>query len=765
VLPPKPPEPVHYEFSMLKSDKAKSVVEVLLKSVSRHREAGESLARAFSKALKDFARQAHEILSAVSNGRPVIPDEDRQMNGGCTLVLEAERATKAMVEGGALRVAQDFILCIEAFGISRRRPAAEQDWLCRCIKCIIEAGLKAAPEAERQKWKDVSAARVRHEAAELYSSVDVRAWPHVLELTGADHLAIDPEAFKTQLRLQLCTADNQKEWLDGLRQAADLIKDLRQARTFTAREIREIFNDHHTFEWAARKALLVTVLRSAPRLLVQEVLRQIDGDDVDISERDDEELYLVRELIKALQEDIRNCKHAFFKMKSEWLSARWSGVVFHEELSPDQVCDHIEKEDNYEEHLKVAVNRCLRTNRKFEAARMLARPASRHTKVYDSNRNDKQLSYLISLYQDLEPAQDHFGPVEEQALALPFPQQEVLVVADAGEDLAELERLFLEGEAPVAVGIWWFWRCFDPKLDFWPRASCIAIASKDKAVIVDFLKLEAKGEMSERRGKEAVCRILQAPYILKVVHDLDNRSLQVLQRGLLPHEDLVADESSGWPCVTPVVDLAVVAAFVRRTRPSAPSASKLSGLTFDYLRLELCLAEALGNFEQRPMRASQMHYALTLAWCPLMILRVLCSYRVVEQSQVMAMALRVGMPGSPDQWDETLRRMHFAKEVASPNDNSEDVMAWMNSIPGDYAANVWDNAEWREKLPKPDPTFPLQRTLRENLILAQLQLPRDAVQAAESGLASAVDEGAISQDLFGIYQAYHAHLRLRQGAA
>merc|ERR1719245_2527509 len=124
-------------------------------------------------------------------------------------------------------------------------------------------------------------------------------------------------------------------------------------------------------------------------------------------ERDDEEITLVRELIQRLREDIRCCKHAFFKM----------------EISPEQVCDHIEDEDNYEELLRTAVNKCISTDRKFEAAKMLARKTSRTTRVYETNKNNKQLAYLVSLYSEMEPPEDQFGPVEEACLVLPQPHR------------------------------------------------------------------------------------------------------------------------------------------------------------------------------------------------------------------------------------------------------------------------------------------------------------------------------------------------------
>merc|ERR550525_2147290 len=99
-------------------------------------------------------------------------------------------------------------------------------------------------------------------------------------------------------------------------------------------------------------------------------------------------------------------------------------------------------------------------------------------------------------------------------------------------------------------------------------------------------------------------------------------------------------------------------AYLRRTsvNSSRNSNNKLSGLPFDFLRLELCLAEALSNFERRPLRETQLHYALTLAWCPLMIMHVLLAYNVVHMEDALKMVLRIGLPGAPAEWDRTLRR-------------------------------------------------------------------------------------------------------------
>lgn len=749
---PLPEPPMAYDFAFLRTEAAQGVVGLLL-APSRAGGPGETFAAKFSRALDRFAVEAYKILT-----QPVIPEDERQ-----TLVREAERAMQTLVESGRLNVVTDFTFCLEAFGVSRGRQPSEQQWLSLCLTHVLRAGLAAAPAADAARWRETARARMQHESAELYSIVDVRAWPAILELAGADHGAIDAEAFRAQVRLQLCMDANTRAWYEGLRQAASLIAELRQAASFGADELRELFNDRTHFERQHRCALLSTVLRNAPRALTQEVLRKIDDGDVDISERDDQEIILVRDLIQSLNEDIRCCKHAFFKMKSDWIAGRRSGVVLGEELSPEQVCDHIEHEDNHEELLRVAVNTCLRSNRKFEAARMLARPASKGTRVFETNRNDKQLAYLVSLYQDLEKPSDGFGPVEESCLVLPHPADELLYVDDRGEPLSRLERETLEGERTLAIGVWWFWRCFDTKLDLWPRASFIAIAYEQTLAIVDFQRLELASELAEAQGKDVVRRILEAPQLLKVVHDLDRTALQVLQRALVPHEQLVGDDAPPWPSIAPVVDLCLVTAFIRRVSPSASTVSKLSAITFDFLRLELCLAEALSNFEQRPLRLTQQHYALTLAWCPLMILRALCAHQVITQSELQALTLRVGLAGAPVQWDDMVRHLPLRAEQAHVEAEVGGILGeTMTFLKGPVERNLWEDAEWRQSLPNPDRSFDLSAHVRQHL--APLVLPPQAASCADRSVASLFDAAVASSGLRSLFQAYHAHQRSQAGS-
>lgn len=725
-----------YEFETLRSEAAQKVV-MLLFSASGQPSRDSRAAKVLSN-LKAFTTQAYRLLTTQQSG---ISENERQM-----LTHEARLAMQAMVRKNALCISTDCILCLEAFEICRGRPGPEQSWLGNCIANVLQGAAAIIPDQERFRWQADLQRRIQNEP-ELYANLDVRSWPCILSLAGATEEILDAEAFKRQIRLQLCIAHDYTRY-EGLLVAAKLIAELRQAANFGAESIGDIFNDRH-FDSSSREKLLAAVLQGAPRSVIQEVLRKIDGDDVDVAERNDEEIILVRALLQKLNEDIRCCKHAYFRMKNDWIAGRWGGVVSGEELSPEQICDHIEDEDNHNEHLKAAVNKCLKLNRKFEAARMLARPASKDTSVFESNRNDKQLAYLVSLYNDLEPPDDVFGPVEEGCLALPVATESgnIMYIDDAGGPLMQLTADLLDNRQPTVVGVWWCWRCFDHKLDLWPKASFVSLAYNGKLAIVDFMGLERRGAVTESQGKGALCDILTAPHLLKVTHDLDSRSLKVLQRALVP---LVNDGDSPPedPGISPLLDLTIVAAFVRRTRPGMLSISKLSGLTFDYLRLELCLAEALSNFERRPLRQSQRHYALALAWSPVMVLRVLCAYEVVTLSQVTSMCL--GFADAPERWDEILRKEALSSDPAAER---EYEYGEQSGLAGAYGENLWDDSDWVAGLTRPDQSFDISASLRRSL--GTMVLPPEHAQSAKAALSVLFDRGTASQHLVALYEAFH----------
>lgn len=711
------------------------------------------MATRLGKALRSFVQKAYEVLTAAPNGVPLLPQQEREL-----FVGEADGAMRALMTSGRVRVESDLIFCLEAFGASKGRPTVEQDWISRCLVRVLAAGLSVGEAAAVETCKEAMRSRIRGETGELYSCIDVRAWPNILGLLdGAARELLDPASFRQQVSYQLCMARG-REWYAGLLQAAKLLSELRMADCFDAHELCEVFNNKIHFDRRQRQDLLFQVLQRAPRDLTMDVLRIIDGDDLDIEERDDQELDLVRALVRDLKEDIRCCKHLFFKMKSDWL-VNWarhymgSGVVYNQELTPDQICDHIEDEDNHEEFLKLAVKEYVKADRKSEAARMLARTKSRVTRCFDNNRNDKELSYYVSVYEDVQPLVDLFGPVEDD-LALPGSGGDVLYVADAGPGLAQLEQETLGRGAPMALGVWWLWRCFDPRLDLWPRASIMVLAYEGRLAIVDFMQLESSTEATEVRGKDLVRRIMEAPHLLKVVHGLATPAIQALQRAAVPRSELAADEAPIMPRLSPVVDVALVMAYVRKSRQGDPL--KLTGLTFAYLRMELCVAECLSNFERRPLRLSQQHYALTLAWCPLMILRAHCAYGVVSHSQVAQFLLQTGIPGPP--CEDMLQRVSFEDQRRAPQAPAEaepETPSDMNAVSGGYAENLWSRAEWVEALPRPDPQARVGAFLQPHV--GRLLLPAEAAAQAQPSLESLFDRDVARRELEALYQAYHAH--------
>jgi len=726
------------------------IVSPLVAATSAY-QAGESRARRFGRALEEFVKQAYQAYMFVTpQGRSVISDDDKKK-----LLPEAEEAMRFLVRTKHLNVAEDLVFSLEAFGASRHKPWHEHDYLCQCLRYVLSAALSAAAPAERQQWCRQVEGRLQSEAGELYSNVDVRAWPMILSLAQLDHGVLQGRVLADQICYQLCLSAELHEWQAGLSQAAALIRNLHQAQYFEADKIREIFNDKVHFSARQRRKFMVDILSEAPRSLVEEVLQGIDEQDTDLAETfDDPEMALLKDLIRDLDVDIHCCKNAYFSMQREWLRERHTGVTNIRKLTPAQICDHIESDPNHEELLKVAVKNLLSQNRKFEAAQMLARPESHLSRVAETNKNDKQLTYLIGLFKEMQALPDQFGPIEEDALVLGRRSEELLYVEDVGGQLNRLEADLLDSSKADTIGIWWTWRCLDPKLHLRPRAEFIAIAYSTSLAIVDFKYLEQNGEQAEERGKDVVRRILIADHLLKVTHDLDRRALAALQRALVMTNEFYEEKEPVLSGISPVIDLTMAVAFTRRVLPGAPTMTVLSKLTYDYLRLELCLAEALSNFERRPLRLSQLHYALTLAWTPLTILRVLCAYNLLDRSHIMAMSLRLGFAGSDVPWDDAMRSTQLSHEIVRPNIVicSEGQLEQFD-IPGAYAENLWDDQEWvNNDVPRPDYDFPLAETIKNKPNLGPLVVqPSPALVAAFHALQ---DPHAAHRELSDLYTAH-----------
>lgn len=388
-------------------------------------------------------------------------------------------------------------------------------------------------------------------------------------------------------------------------------------------------------------------------------------------------------------------------------------------MTPDQICEHIEgdgqEEDNYELLLKDAVNYLHKENRTFEAAKMLARPKGQNSRVRESLRNDQQIYYLANLYKAVEPTEDHFGPVAEGTMALPgadgdgseayrvrrLPGKGVSGAQD-DEGYQELQRL-LE-PTPRAIGLWWLWRCFDGYHDKHARAALVVITVEDRFFLVDILELERKTMLNtsaplDQPYLELIKQICEARHLLKVVHYLEGTALRALQLALISEEQRHGDEKpSNYSSLSPCIDVALVAAYLAGT--SAGKCKELPGLVWKYLRQDLCVTEALSNFEHRPLRESQEHYALCLAWCPLVILRACCSYDLVPMDVITDLTIKADAEWVKKRMDEVMYRENFGEGSSFPAAAGEE--------PEPASCNIWEvhlveetvhfTGDWRSQL-------------------------------------------------------------------
>ena len=390
-------------------------------------------------------------------------------------------------------------------------------------------------------------------------------------------------------------------------------------------------------------------------------------------------------------------------------------------------------------------------DRKCEAARMLARPKSRQTPTFETNRNDRQLGYLIGLYGDLECTPDRFGPIEEDCLALPHTAADLLYVdGESPEALRRLEHDTISCSQPMNIGIWWFWRCYNCQLDKRTRASFIALSYGSTLVIVDLQKCEDWGEVIEKDAKTLVRQILSAPHLLKVVHDLTNSSLLILQRAVIEKNDINNDPVL--PGMSPVLDISVAVACVKHMQPRSLAISKLPKLTDDYLRMTLCMAEALSNFERRPLRESQKHYALTVAWCPLMILRALARFGILKVNDLLDMTFQLGYKDATVDWDRVLHDIWMCSPDRRAPAEACAALDDEHVLDGKYGENEWENSTWVGSIPRPDQDFSIRSAFPPYLdsirLSAEYQSPViDALNQLSSNT---------SDDLARLYKAYEA---------
>lgn len=263
-------------------------------------------------------------------------------------------------------------------------------------------------------------------------------------------------------------------------------------------------------------------------------------------------------------------------------------------------------------------------------------------------------------------------------------------------------------------------------------------------------KLASSEDESLERCCDVLARILAAPHLLKVVHSCDYAALQILERAVFPvpvDDDAYTEDFEPPPqlVLAPVVDIALCGAYVQRQMPYADSL-KINNLTFDFLRIELDMSEVMSNFERRPLRQSQVHYALTLAWCPLMILRALSAYGVLDEEQVQVLVCAFGSPGHEGSKPTALDDLRAVQLVSAAGLDEAS-----GQIGGSYGQNLWTEAEWREQLPTPDPGFDLRACILGKL--GELPAEYQSAQTTDA-VRSLFDEASVHADLEALYSEY-----------
>eukprot|EP00437_Effrenium_voratum_P009201 CAMPEP_0181427614 /NCGR_PEP_ID=MMETSP1110-20121109/16261_1 /TAXON_ID=174948 /ORGANISM="Symbiodinium sp., Strain CCMP421" /LENGTH=798 /DNA_ID=CAMNT_0023550829 /DNA_START=97 /DNA_END=2493 /DNA_ORIENTATION=+ len=654
-------------------------------------EGQETPATKLSHALKKFAAETYSLMV-------------REQAQSRTLFEEAKRLLKSMTEREYIKVRRgDLDNALQALDGTRDWPPDKQTWCHKLILWLTQCVLECSPLDDATQWRQKMSLHLKDDCTSIYAEVDVRAWPLVPGLLGE---CLNRTAICEQIRLQLCSRGWGRDKIAALHQAADLITEMQLYRDFHPegdpdQPIYQVFNDK-TIPNARREELLKKVLQPeprdkkvpAPRTLVREVLRRID-EDLDEHDRHDSdpELRMLERLLAYVDEDIRCCAKAFLRLKRNWLLA---GVVKDEELTPDQICEHIEDDENYETLLRDAVNLCHKNNRTFEAAKMLSRPKSQTSRAKETLRNDQQIEYLVSLYREVEEPEDRFGPLADASMALPdSPQYDTVYLPEnrdgqfTMDNIEYLQEILSSG--PAAIGVWWLWRCFDGYRDTHSRAALIAITFGARFLIVDMVALEQADKRVEHEYKQLLVAILEAPHLLKVVHYLERTALRALQLALIEEKDRAGDaRPTRYTQVTPAIDLALVVACMHGT--SGRASKELPSVVWKYLRLDLCVTEALSNFEHRPLRRSQLHYAITLAWCPVVILHACCAHGVISKEVVLSLSLNVsGFARSV--WDEVMHTIQFSGAAASsPLAGNQGAEAEA------HGRNIWEDPISVEKL-------------------------------------------------------------------
>jgi len=458
-------------------------------------------------------------------------------------------------------------------------------------------------------------------------------------------------------------------------------------------------------------------------------------------------------------------------MKKDWLVGR-RGVVTMEALSVDQIYDHCLGDENHDELLRVVVNKLRQSDRMLEAARILQRKAKEELSVAQTHRNDKQLIYFRSLLEDDEELADRFGPVEEKSMVIPYKFDEVYKLPGriGGRDAVEvLENLVLDAK-PMAMGVWWAWRCFDPTTDKHASAALIALSWPGAVALVDVMELEkdqSDGFVMERRHKNALHKIMEAPHILKVVHGMDAEAYRALQLGLVV-DPRGSERPTSFASVAPALDVAVVHAFMEGSSVSSEG-NHLNSMVNRYLRVECCHFEAMSNFEKQPrsaLRLSQQHYLLSLAWAPLMILRACCVHGILQQEEVLDLSFIVGVCDGQvcaGDWDQVLHEaLSFGKEAgpnlqrrqAAAEGSTANAAGSVGAAQTNYGTNLWKDLSQVRQLPRPSSNQDSYNGLHraKNTLTAKgMAVPESRRHDARCAVASLFDPQSCTPELEAFY--------------
>ena len=170
-------------------------------------------------------------------------------------------------------------------------------------------------------------AEVRDSGSDIYSSVDVRAWPLICKLLSLSADLLSSEALCREIQLQMCEEGTTRlakyQWLRG---AADLLDKLGlqvqfdEAAAFRERSVLEpgiylTFNST-MLTVKEREDVLKAALKRAPQTLIRKVLSRLDEDvDEQRKEKYEDKLRMLHSLLEKLDQDIRTCCKAFFMLK------------------------------------------------------------------------------------------------------------------------------------------------------------------------------------------------------------------------------------------------------------------------------------------------------------------------------------------------------------------------------------------------------------------------------------------------------------------